>query len=123
MPGYKYGALLPPLSLNLIVADIDRSVAFYRDVLGATVHYCDVDFAAVRVGGAEIMLHADHTHEDHPWHPALASGAVRGIGLQIRLLGLNPDEVEQKAKATKREVVLGSDGGKNKLLSSTAIWT
>ena len=34
MPGYRYGALLPSLSLNLIVRDTERSVAFYRDVLG-----------------------------------------------------------------------------------------
>ncbi len=99
MPGYRYGALLPPLSLNLIVSEVDRSVEFYQQVLGATVHYCDIDFAALRVGPAEVMLHADHTHADHPWHAALASGAARGLGVQIRLLGVDPDEVERRALA------------------------
>ena len=39
MPGFLYGALLPPLSLNLLVSDTHRSAAFYRDVLEAEVHY------------------------------------------------------------------------------------
>jgi uncharacterized glyoxalase superfamily protein PhnB len=99
MPGFRYGALLPPLSLNLLVADTERSAAFYRDVLGAEVHYCDIDFAAIRVGPAEVMLHADHTHEDHPWHARLTSGVDRGVGAQIRLLGIDPDAVERRARA------------------------
>jgi uncharacterized glyoxalase superfamily protein PhnB len=98
MPGFRYGALLPPLSLNLLVADTQRSADFYRDVFEAEVHYVDIDFAAMRVGPAEVMLHADHTHEDHPWHAELTSGARRGIGAQIRLLGIDPDELESRAQ-------------------------
>lgn len=108
MPGFRYGALLPPLSLNLIVSDIERSVEFYQQVLRATVHYCDIDFAALRIGPAEVMLHADHTHEDHPWHAAFASGAARGIGAQIRLLGLDPDDIEQRARAVGATVIAGA---------------
>lgn len=99
MPGFRYGALLPPLSLNLLVRDTAASCAFYRDVFEAQVHYRDIDFAAVRVGPAEVMLHADHTHEDHPWFSDLTSGAKRGIGAQIRLLGIDPDAVQQRAEA------------------------
>jgi catechol 2,3-dioxygenase-like lactoylglutathione lyase family enzyme len=109
MPGYRYGALLPPLSLNLIVSNVDRSVAFYRDVLGAHIHYCDVDFAAMQVGPASVMLHADHTHEDHPWHGALASGSARGVGAQLRLLGVDPDEVERRAHAAGANLIAGAD--------------
>ena len=99
MPGFRYGALLPPLSLNLLVRDTQASAAFYRDVFEAEVHYVDIDFAAIRVGPAEVMLHADHTHEDHPWHAALVSGATRGIGAQIRILGMDPDALERRARA------------------------
>ena len=61
MPGYRYAALLPPLSLNLLVADVERAVRFYQEVMVAEVHYYDVDFGAMRVGPVEVMLHADQT--------------------------------------------------------------
>jgi len=99
MPGYRYGALLPPLSLNLIVKDTERSVNFYRAVFEAEVHYYDVDFAAMRVGPVEVMLHADHTHTDHPWHSFLSKGVPRGVGLQLRVLGIDPDAIERRARA------------------------
>jgi predicted enzyme related to lactoylglutathione lyase len=108
MPGYKYGALLPPLALNLVVSDVARSVAFYRAVFHAQIHYHDIDFAAIRVGPAEIMLHADHTHEDHPWHEMLASGVTRGLGAQIRVLGIDPDETERLAHEAGAQVVRGA---------------
>lgn len=109
IPGWKYGALLPPLSINLIVTNVERSVKFYQDVLAATVHYSDIDFAAMRVGGAEVMLHADHTHDNHPWYGALSAGAARGIGAQIRLLGIDPDDTERRARAVGANLVAGAD--------------
>ncbi len=108
MPGYRYGALLPGFSLNLLVADTQRSVDFYQKVLDAEVHYFDVDFAAMRVGSAEVMLHADHTHDEHPWYPDLASGAARGLGAQLRLLGIDPDETELRARNTGMGLVAGA---------------
>ncbi len=106
MPGYRYGALLPPLSLNLLVRDTAASCEFYVAVFGADVHYRDIDFAALRVGPAEVMLHADHTHESHPWHAALTSGATRGIGAQIRILGIDPDETQRRAIAARATVAV-----------------
>jgi uncharacterized glyoxalase superfamily protein PhnB len=97
--GAEYGALLPPLSLNLLVRDTAASAAFYRAVFEADVHYVDIDFAAMRVGPAEVMLHADHTHESHPWLNELKSGVTRGLGAQIRVLGIDPDALEERARA------------------------
>ncbi|MDO9444814.1 MAG: VOC family protein [Dehalococcoidia bacterium] len=98
MPGFRYGALLPALSLNLLVRDTERSAAFYRYVFRAEVHYRDIDFAAVRVANVEVMLHADHTHDGHPWHAALEAGAPRGVGAQFRVLGvIDPDELHARA--------------------------
>jgi uncharacterized glyoxalase superfamily protein PhnB len=105
MPGFRYGALLPPLSLNLLVTDTARSAEFYEAVFQATVHYVDVDFGAVQVGPAAVMLHADHTHDGHPWYEALAAGERRGLGSQFRLLGIDPDGVERRAKAAGAEIV------------------
>lgn len=105
MPGFRYGALLPPLSLNLLVRDTERAVAFYRDVLQAEIHYYDIDFAALRVGPAEVMLHADHAFDNHAWYPQLEAGAPRGLGAQLRLLGIDPDAVEQRARAHDAHLV------------------
>lgn len=99
MPGFRYSALLPPLSLNLMVRDVARSVAFYQAVFDAEVHYFDVDFGAARVGPAEVMLHADHTHDGHAWYPDLLTGKKRGIGLQLRVLGVDPDKTAARARA------------------------
>jgi uncharacterized glyoxalase superfamily protein PhnB len=52
----------------------------------------------VRVGAAEVMLHADHTHSNHAWYGDLSAGQQRGLGLQLRLLGPDPDEVETRAR-------------------------
>ncbi len=108
MPGFRYGALLPPLSLNLLVSDIERAVGFYQAVFEAEVHYFDIDFAALRVGPAEIMLHADHTHDQHPWYADLSAGGQRGLGLQLRLLGIDPDETEARALSYGANVVAGA---------------
>jgi uncharacterized glyoxalase superfamily protein PhnB len=100
MPGFRYSATMPPMALNLIVSNVERTVSFYRTVFDAEVRYADIDFAAMRVGPVEVMLHADHTHEDHPWGQQLAAGAARGVGLQIRLLGVDPDETERRVRDT-----------------------
>lgn len=98
MPGFRYGALLPALSLNLLVQDTERAANFYRDVFQAEIHYQDIDFAAARVGPAEVMLHADHTHDGHPWvNGELAQGTPRGVGSQFRVLGIDPDELHARA--------------------------
>jgi uncharacterized glyoxalase superfamily protein PhnB len=106
MPGFRYGALLPPLSINLLVQDTERSANFYRDVFRAEVHYRDIDFAAARIGAVEVMLHADHTHDDHPWHEALAAGERRGLGAQLRVLGvIDPDELHERALMAGADIV------------------
>jgi hypothetical protein len=103
MPGFRYGALLPPFSLNLFVREIESSVQFYQHVFQAEVHYYDVDFAALRAGRVEVMLHADHTHEEHAWFPELVNDAKRGIGGQLRVLGMDPESVEHRKRAQRKQ--------------------
>jgi uncharacterized glyoxalase superfamily protein PhnB len=105
MPAAEYGASLPEFTVNLLVRDLDASLAFYRDVLSATCHYADPDFAAMRVGGLEFMLHADHAYDQHPWYERLQSGERRGLGAELRLLGIDPDDVERRARAHGAPVV------------------
>lgn len=98
MPAADYGRSLPPFTINLVVQDIARSVAFYRDVLGASVHYADADFAALHVAELEFMLHADHTYDGHPWFASLTSEERRGLGAELRLYGVDPGQVEARAR-------------------------
>jgi uncharacterized glyoxalase superfamily protein PhnB len=105
MSGAEYGRRMPPLTFNLIVADVARSVRFYADVLGAEVEFSDVDFAAVRLAGVDFMLHADHTYDGHPVYERLAATERRGVGVELRALGVDPDDVLRRAEAFGAEIV------------------
>jgi uncharacterized glyoxalase superfamily protein PhnB len=99
MPAGDYGRSLPSFTVNLLVRDMERSVAFYREVLGAVVRYADPDFAALRLQGLDFMLHADHTYDRHPWFVALSRGEGRGLGTELRLFGVDPDALVARAHA------------------------
>jgi len=105
MPADKYGRSLPKLSANLLVRDVERSVRFYRDVLGASIRYSDNDFAALSILGIDFMLHADHAYDHHPLYASLVGARERGVGAELRILGIDPDQVEGRAKAAGTRVV------------------
>ena len=98
MPAAKYGRALPRFMVNLLMRDVRLGVEFYQYVLGARCRYQDEDFAAIDLNGAELMLHADHTYEVHPWVGPLSEGQPRGLGAELRLFGLDPDQVEANAR-------------------------
>lgn len=99
MPADEYGRAMPKFSVNLLVRNVEKSLSFYRDVLGATVRYADGDFAALSLVGTEFMLHADHTYDHHPLYQRLQGAGPRGTGAELRVLGIDPDRVEARAKA------------------------
>lgn len=98
MPAAAYGRSLNGLTVNLLVADIERALVFQSDVLAAEVVYRDPDFAAIRGYGSEWCLHADHTYDGHPLHASLRPDIARGIGTELRLHGRDPDAAEAKAR-------------------------
>lgn len=104
-PGDRYGRELPPFTINLLVRSVPQAVEFLSQVLTATIHYADPDFAAFKIGGVEMMLHADHTYDKHPWYGPLTRGERRGLGAELRVFGLDPDAVEQRARARRAKVV------------------
>ncbi len=91
MPAPDYGRSLRGLTINLLVRDVARSVAFALEVLGATLVYADPDFAVLRRGAAEWMLHADHSYGSHPLLALTGDGALRGAGIELRLHDHDPD--------------------------------
>jgi catechol 2,3-dioxygenase-like lactoylglutathione lyase family enzyme len=94
----EYGHTLPYFTVNLLVRDLQRSIAFYREVLGAVVTYSDPDFAALKLTDLEFMLHADHAYDHHAWFPDLARGERRGLGAELRLFQTDPDLIESRAR-------------------------
>jgi predicted enzyme related to lactoylglutathione lyase len=105
MAADAYGKTLAGLSLNLIVREVDLSLPFYREVLGMTVDYADADMAALGLGTTKIVLHADHTYDRQPWAPRLAAPGKRGLGAQIRIMGIDPDAAERRARSAGAAVL------------------
>lgn len=108
MSADEYGRSLRGLTINLLVRNVEPAVAFAREVLGAEPVYSDPDFAMLRHGASEWMLHADHTYRDHPLHASLAVGAERGIGAEIRLHDADPDASEAAARRRGDRVLAGA---------------
>ena len=107
MPAYEYARLLKGLTMNLLVRDIAVALPFYTDVLGLRLLYSDPDFAALEGDDSiRITLHADHTYDGQPEAGRLAEPGKRGTGAEIRLMGLDADEVERRARALGYLVVV-----------------
>lgn len=98
MPADKYGRELPQFTVNLLVRDLAKSLRFYQQVLGATVRYGDADFAAMALNEVEFMLHADHTYDRHPLFARLQRDGKRGDGAELRVKGIDPDELQKRAE-------------------------
>ena len=104
----EYGRTLTGLSLNLLVRDVAKSLSFYTDVLGFTVAYSDVDFAALSRGATQLQLHADHTYDGTYWASRLAAAGKRGLGAEMRIMGIDPDAAEHHARARGDTVLVGT---------------
>jgi catechol 2,3-dioxygenase-like lactoylglutathione lyase family enzyme len=98
MSAADYGRTLFGLSVNLVVRDVARSLPFYTGVLELRLLYSDEDFAALEREGVRLQLHADHTYVRMPWAARLRDDSRRGLGAEIRILGLDPDAAEIRAR-------------------------
>jgi catechol 2,3-dioxygenase-like lactoylglutathione lyase family enzyme len=98
MSAADYGPTLSGLSVNLIVRDVARSIPFYSGVLELRLLYSDEDFAAFEREGVRLQLHADHTYAQMPWASRLRDESKRGLGAEIRILGIDPDRAEKRAR-------------------------
>ncbi len=108
MPADDYGRSLKGLGVNLLVTSIEEARTFHTEVLGAQEVYWDPDFAVYRGFGNEWMLHADHTYQDHELHGSLGPEIARGIGVELRLHGRDPDEAEAVARKLDYHVLAGA---------------
>ena len=99
MSAADYGKSLRGIGINLLVYDVKRAVEFQTEVLGAVAVYSDPDFAVMKGFDAEWMLHADHTYSNHPLGGSLNGSLVRGVGIELRLHGCDPDAAQERARA------------------------
>ena len=98
MSAADYGRTLSGLSVNLIVRDVARSLPFYTSVLELRLLYSDEDFAAFERDGVKLQLHADHAYSRMPWASLLTEHGRRGLGAEVRILGIDPDAAQQRAR-------------------------
>ncbi len=105
MPAPDYGRSLEGLGINLLVREIEPALPFHRAVLDAEVVYGDPDIAVLRREGVEWMLHAHHTYDSHPWYSTVTSDVKRGIGVELRLHGRDPDAAESAARRLGFEII------------------
>jgi uncharacterized glyoxalase superfamily protein PhnB len=83
---------LKKLTPNLVVSNVERSIAFYRDVLGFTLTATVPDaspyvFAIVQSGGVEIFLNAPEPAIAE--YPAFANRSIGGtLTLYIEVRGI-----------------------------------
>lgn len=109
MKADDFGRSLPRgVGLNLLVPEIAPMESFCRTVLGANTIYADEDFAAIELLGSVFMLHADHSYLDHELGKATAGIDLRGVGVEIRVYGADPDRIEARAREEGHIVLAGA---------------
>lgn len=97
MPADRFGRSLAGVGINLLVSEVARSVDFVCTVFSAIAVYSDEDFAVVDINGTQVLLHADHAYNDHPYSASVKGQEARGAGLEIRLYEVDPDTAEAAA--------------------------
>ena len=98
MAAPDYGRSLSGFTINLLTADIDRSLVMQRDVLQAEVLHEDPDLLILRGFGSNWMVHADHTYDKHPLLADTLQAPRRGAGVELRLHGCDPDAAAERAR-------------------------
>ena len=105
MAAADYGRSLRGMGVNLLVRDTAASLPFFTEVLGVELVYGDADFAVLRHGSQDWMLHSDHTYSDNPLLALTGDGAIRGAGAEFRLYDIDPDAAEARARAAGYDVL------------------
>ncbi len=98
MPADEYGHSLRGLTINLLVSDMEDALQFQTRVIEASIVYSDPDFAVLGGYGSEWMLHADHAYDGNVLYGFVKNAEARGIGIELRLHGCDPDQAAMRAR-------------------------
>ena len=96
-PASDYSRELTGLTVNLLVNNIGQATNFITNVIEAKITYQDIDFAAIEGFGSKWCFHADHTYDKNPLTNFVSLKNKRGNGIELRLLGCEPDRAEMRA--------------------------
>ena len=94
MPAPAYRASLTGFDVNLLVADIPAAIAFAKTVLEAETAHADCDFAVLRHGSDQWMLHADHAYENHPLSGFVSGTEGWDTGAELRMPSIDTDAAD-----------------------------
>ena len=94
----EYSRDLSGLTINLLVEDINLSIDFLQKIIKANIVYQDPDFAAIEGYGSRWCLHSYHTYESHPYMNVIKNSNPKGLGIELRVIGCDPDRAEERAK-------------------------
>jgi catechol 2,3-dioxygenase-like lactoylglutathione lyase family enzyme len=92
-------------AVNLVVGDLERSKAFYREVFGLSPLHEDEDVAVFRFKEVYLSLHRDPAHQDAPSGEALAL-AQKGVG-QFAFIVESADAVRAQLEERGVTVISG----------------
>ena len=59
-----------------------------------------------------IQIHSDKSYASNPYHACLGEGQMRGVGVELRLFDVNPDDAAKRAEAEDGWQVLQPPGDK-----------
>ena len=94
----EYSRDLSGLTVNLLVEDINLSIHFLKKIIEAKIVCQDPDFAAIEGFGSRWCLHSYHTYESHPYMNVIKNSNPKGLGIELRVIGCDPDRAEEKAR-------------------------
>ena len=94
----EYSKDLSGLTINLLVEDIKLSINFLKKIIKTKILYQNPDFAAIEGIGRRCCLHSYHTYVSHPYMNVIKNSNPKGLGIELRVIGCDPDRAEEKAK-------------------------
>jgi catechol 2,3-dioxygenase-like lactoylglutathione lyase family enzyme len=103
-----YGRSLMGLGFNLIVSDLNQSIHFATEIIGASVFFRTDAFAAMKLHGKDFMFHTKETYRGNELHSTLISDGPRGVGVELRCYSVDPDVAEAAARKHGYTVLGGS---------------
>ena len=94
----EYSKDLSGLIVNLLVKDIKHSIHFLQKIINAKIIYQDPDFAAIEGFGSRWCIHSYNTYGTHPFLNFIKSSKSKGLGIELRVIGCDPDRAEERAR-------------------------